>query len=198
MRQGLLTIDVQSQKLARLVDHLLDVSRIEAGRLTLTRSVVDLMPLVRGVVETAQATTSRHTIAVYGPDEARALADPLRLEQVLTNLLDNAIKYSPDGGPVEVHVAVPTADAVQIAVRDRGMGIAPEHWPYIFDRFYQAHAERYASGMGLGLYISRQIVELHGGRIEAEFPPDGGSRFVITLPTGRARAPVHRDDAGVV
>jgi signal transduction histidine kinase len=98
--------------------------------------------------------------------------DPLRLEQVLTNLLSNAIKCA-------------AGATVRLAVRDRGLGIPEEHRAHLFDRFYQAHADHYRSGLGLGLYISREIVELHGGPLEAEFPADGGSRFIVTLPTGR-------------
>jgi signal transduction histidine kinase len=120
-----------------------------------------------------------------------ALVDPLRIEQVLTNLLDNAIKYSPHGGSVEVEAAVrPSApDAVEVSVRDHGLGIPPSRRGQIFERFYQAEAAgTYAAGMGLGLYISRQIVDLHGGCIAAEFPDDGGTRFVVTLPVEPAVA----------
>jgi signal transduction histidine kinase len=112
--------------------------------------------------------------------------DPLRLEQVVTNLLDNAIKYSPEGGEIEVELAAPDPTAVRLCVRDRGMGIPPDKRARIFDRYYQAHGEGHLSGMGLGLYISRQIVELHGGRIAAEWPPEGGTHFVVTLPVGLA------------
>jgi signal transduction histidine kinase len=104
------------------------------------------------------------------------------MEQVLTNLLDNAVKYSPDGGVVEVDVQMVTSDTLHIAVRDQGLGISPEYRPYIFDRFFQAHAKGYYGGMGLGLYISRQIVELHGGRLQVCFPSNIGTEFVITLP----------------
>jgi signal transduction histidine kinase len=101
---------------------------------------------------------------------------------VLTNLLDNAIKYSPDGGPIEVALDQCASGSHELSVRDHGIGIPPEKRARIFDRFYQAHADGYRSGMGLGLYISRQIVQLHGGELLAEFPPDGGSRFIVRLP----------------
>ena len=101
---------------------------------------------------------------------------------MLINLIDNAIKYSPDGGPVTVEVSTPDPAAVQISVTDRGMGIPIEHRAHIFVRFYQAHSRSYLGGMGLGLYISREIVELHGGQIRAEFPEAGGTRFIVTLP----------------
>jgi signal transduction histidine kinase len=108
--------------------------------------------------------------------------DPLRLDQLLTNLLDNAIRYGPEDTPIEVTLRACPAGQVEIAVRDHGVGIAEEKRGRVFERFFQAHAEGHQSGMGLGLYIGRQIVELHGGTIAAEFPPDGGTRFVVRLP----------------
>jgi signal transduction histidine kinase len=115
--------------------------------------------------------------------------DPLRLEQVLSNLVGNAIRYSPQGGPIALTLAVdPGGATVRLAVRDRGLGIPAERRAHIFDRFYRAHADHHRSGLGLGLYISHEIVALHGGRLEAEFPADGGSRFIVTLPTQREAA----------
>jgi two-component system sensor histidine kinase KdpD len=111
-----------------------------------------------------------------------AMVDGLRLEQVVTNLVDNAIKYSPEGSPVEVSLDLATPETAEIAVRDHGGGIPTDRRAAIFQRYYRAHADTYQSGLGLGLYISRQIVELHGGTISAEFPDDGGSRFVVRLP----------------
>jgi signal transduction histidine kinase len=110
-----------------------------------------------------------------------AQVDPLRLEQVLANLIDNAIKYSPDGGPIDVTLTA-GGDELQIVVTDEGIGVPPEHRERIFDRFYQAHGERRFGGMGLGLYISRQIVELHGGVLKAEHPREGGTWIVLRLP----------------
>jgi signal transduction histidine kinase len=112
-----------------------------------------------------------------------ACLDPLRIEQVLVNLVNNAIKYSPDGGAIDVGVTQ-HGEVAQVAVRDHGLGIPPEYREHIFDLFYQAHARSHRSGMGLGLYISRHIVDLHGGFITADFPADGGTRFVVTLPVG--------------
>ena len=92
------------------------------------------------------------------------------------------MKYSPLGGEISVEVARSPRDLVTIEVRDQGIGVAPEHREHIFERFYRGRADRGLSGLGLGLYVSRQIVELHGGRIWSEFPADGGSRFVVELP----------------
>ena len=185
LRQGLSAIDQQSAKLARLVSQLLDVSRIDAGRLELDRKVADVVGVVEDVVTTARVNTFRHEFTVRAPSGALALVDPLRLEQVVRNLVDNAIRYSPDGGPITIEVEkTREAGVVTIAVGDRGLGVPREHRGRIFDRFHQAHPERAMGGMGLGLYISRQIVELHGGRIEAEYPEQGGTRMVVTLPIG--------------
>ncbi|MDP8921279.1 MAG: ATP-binding protein [Chloroflexota bacterium] len=182
-RHTLAVIDERSDKLDRLVIRLLDVSRIDAGRLALERQVADVARIVAEVVAAAQAMSTGHTLVLDAPPEVTALVDPLRLEQVVMNLVDNAIKYSPDGGPIDVSVSCPSPDAVQIAVTDRGIGIPPERRDRIFDRFFQAHTKDHRSGIGLGLYISRQIIELHGGTLTAEFPPEGGTRFVVTLPT---------------
>jgi signal transduction histidine kinase len=117
----------------------------------------------------------------------RAWIDPMRLEQVLANLLDNAIKHSPSGSPIIVTLSQPLPGTLELAVSDRGIGIPIEARERIFDRFFQAHPEDATQGLGLGLYVSRQIVELHGGEIRADFPADGGTRIVVTLPT-RAEA----------
>lgn len=184
LRQALQAIDDQSEKLSRLVGQLLDVARLEAGRLFLERKVTDVVGLVEGAVAAARARATGHAVRFEAPSSALALVDPLRLEQVITNLVDNAVKYSPEGGDVEVQVAK-SGGEVRLTVVDRGLGVPPEHRQHIFDRFYQAHAEHRLGGMGLGLYISRQIVELHGGTIEAEFPAAGGTRVLVRLPVGR-------------
>ena len=111
-------------------------------------------------------------------------ADPLLLEQVLVNLVDNAIKYSPNGGSIRVNVQS-EPEWLQLAVSDQGLGIAPDKRARLFSRFYRAHDESYASGMGLGLFISDQIVKQHGGSLVAEFPPDGGTRMIVRLPACR-------------
>ena len=172
----------QTQRLGALITQLLDVSRLEAGRLTLGMERLDLVALVRQVMD-ALPESEEHTFALRAPEHLVVRADGLRLEQVLTNLLDNAVKYSPNGGRIEVELRALAPLAVEIAVRDHGTGIPPARREAIFERFYRAHTDSYQSGLGLGLYISRQIVELHGGSITAVFPDDGGARFVIVLPT---------------
>jgi two-component system, chemotaxis family, CheB/CheR fusion protein len=169
----------QADRLSRLGAQLLDTSRIKAGQLAVQPEPTDLVELVRGVVG---ATVQPRTIIVDAPSRLVAEVDPLRLEQVVRNLIDNAIKYSPEGDPIDVTVGQPTGDSAVIAVRDHGIGVPPEHRAHIFEPFYRAHAEGRTSGLGLGLHISRQIVQQHGGQIEAEFPCDGGTRFVVSLP----------------
>src|SRR5579884_383964 len=182
LAQALGMIRGQSDKLARLLGRLLDVSRLEAGKLMLERQPTDLAVLVAQVVAEARARGDLHPISLTAPPSLMADVDPLRLEQVLTNLLDNAVKYSPDGGPIEVVLARRDATTVELSVRDHGLGIPPERRGQIFERFYQAHAGDHRSGLGLGLYVSRQIVELHGGEIGVESPSDGGTRFTMRLP----------------
>lgn len=180
----LLAIERGSNRMSHLVSQILDISRLESGRLVLDRQMTDLAALVQDIVTAMQTTTSRHTLCLKTADHVLALVDPIRLEQVVTNLLDNAIKYSPGGGPIDVELMQPDPESARLTVADHGVGIPPERRPHVFERFYQAHEGDHASGLGLGLYISRQIVELHGGSIEPEFPPDGRTLFSVTLPTG--------------
>lgn len=175
-------IEGQGKKLARLLNQLLDVTRLETGKITLECAPTDLAVLVEQAVIGARAWSDRHEIVLTSPASLEAEVDSLRLEQVLANLLDNAVKYSPDGGLIDVVLAQSGPTTVELSVRDRGLGIPPEQRGQIFERFYQAHGSGYRSGLGLGLHVSRQIVEMHDGAIRAEFPPDGGSRFVVTLP----------------
>ncbi|MDP2663539.1 MAG: PAS domain S-box protein [Dehalococcoidia bacterium] len=182
IRQSLQLIEGQSEKLSRLISQLLDITRMEAGQLALEREVTDVTDLVRAVVENIQPASPRHRLVLHALPGVVALVDPLRLEQVVTNLVNNAIKYCPNGGQIDVEVTRRDADTFQIAVTDRGIGISPEHRDRIFDRFYQAHADGHFGGMGLGLYISREIVKLHGGQIDLDFPDEERTRFRVVLP----------------
>jgi excisionase family DNA binding protein len=177
---ALQSISAQADRLSRLLGHLLDISRFDEGKLRLERQPTDVVALVEQAVTLARTWSERHSLLVAAPAALEATIDALRLEQVLTNLLDNAVKYSPNGGRIEVVVGQ-RRGALQISVRDHGLGIPPENRGQIFERFYQAHSDG-RSGLGLGLYITRQIVELHGGSIRAEFPRGGGTRFVVTMP----------------
>jgi PAS domain S-box-containing protein len=176
-----------TSQLGRLIDDLLDASRVDAGRIPLQRLRMDLVAETRGAVEQFQGQTTVHAIRLEAPD--RPLVgewDQGRVGQVLANLLNNAIKYAPDGGEIIVSVADAGAEA-RVSVRDQGLGIAPEHLPHVFERFYRAaDAVAAARSLGLGLYITRGIVEAHGGQIAAmSAGPGTGSTFTFTLPYAR-------------
>jgi signal transduction histidine kinase len=174
-------IDDQARRLGRLVSQLLDISRIQSGRLAIDRTPTNLVQLVDDAVASARSRAP-DSVVLLSPSEAiRADVDPLRLEQVLTNLIDNALKYGGQGGPIAVELARNGQNAV-ISVRDHGPGIAVTDRDRIFERFFRGHGQNHSSGMGLGLAISREIVVLHHGQIWCEFPDDGGARFVVTIP----------------
>jgi signal transduction histidine kinase len=185
LRDSLRTIESQSQRLGRLVTELLETVRLGSGRMELDLKQTDVIDLVTKAVRDAQATTTRHKLVLAAPNKLRAKLDALRFLQVVTNVLDNAIKFSP-GGPIEVDLSSSKRGPARLAVRDHGIGIPPNDRSHIFERFYQAQSGDQRAGLGLGLYVSRQIVELHGGRIDAEFPEDGGTRIVVTLPAERS------------
>lgn len=189
LRRGLGMIDQQAGRLAELIDRLLDVARLESGKVELEREPTDLRRLVDEMVDAARRETTAHDLVVRGPACVRLAVDRPRVAQVLANLLDNAIKYSPNGGPIEVDL-VERPHAVALSVRDYGIGIPPERRPHVFDRFYQAHPERRMGGLGIGLYVCRQIALMHGGQIEAELPEGGGTRVVVTLPRDAGDCPL--------
>jgi len=184
LQRTLRVIDHQSDRLSRLVAQLLDLSSLDAGQLALKRRVTDVAALVRDAVASAQAATQRHRFVVRAPPSLEAFVDPARMEQVIDNLLDNAAKFSPEDTPIEVELSAADPRMLRLTVRDYGPGIPPERRGGLFSRFYQAQTGRPFAGLGLGLYLSRQLVRLHGGHLEAEFPPEGGMRLIITLPRG--------------
>ncbi len=170
----------RSTRLGELVAHLLDTVRVQSGRMDLlVVSDQDVVSLAERVASETRSRTTRHRIEVRAPTPVTASIDPLRVEQVLRNLLDNAVKYSP-GGRIDVDVTREDGQ-VELRVSDQGPGIVPEHRERIFDRFYQARGSS-SDGLGLGLHLSRHLVELHGGTIGAEFPDEGGTRIVVRLP----------------
>ncbi len=182
----------QLAQMARLVDDLLDISRITTGKLKLRKERVDLAVIARDAVE-----ASRPLMAELGHELALALppgpvwldADAARLGQVFLNLLNNAAKYSERGGRVRLGVERQGAEAV-VRVADSGIGIPAEHLPHVFEVFVQVDSEwqRAQGGLGIGLSLVKEFVELHGGRVEAHSGPGAGSEFVVRLPVP-ARAP---------
>ena len=182
LRDGINTFAEQTEKLTRLLSELMDVSRLGAGKLVIELRECDLAAIVRDVVCVTRPLAPNHRILLHAPSSLVTVVDPLRIEQVLTNLLTNAIRYSPPGGDIEVELSGEPGAGLRLAVRDHGQGIAPELRERVFDLFFQAEAEPTSGGLGLGLYISSQIVQQHGGRLDIEAPEDGGTRFVVTLP----------------
>ncbi len=174
----------RTQFLASLVDDLLDISMLEMGMIRLQREELDLVALARKAAEGYIAGRGEQRVVVDFPPAVPALtADARRIEQVLSNLLNNAVKFS--GGRGDIRVSCMIADGrVRVRVEDEGVGVHPSQLEKIFDRFYQADAtsSRPYPGVGLGLFICRQIIEAHGGRIWAENMPEGGSAFVFELP----------------
>ena len=193
-REALEEIEVATTRLVDLTEELLDVTRLQAGRLQLQRTPTNVIPLAQRVVTLLQQTTTRHRLEVRTMHpQLQADIDPARIEQVLTNLISNAIKYSPQGGPVIITLWEETTDrVVGISVQDSGIGIPQRQHAQMFGRFMRAdNAQAWGiSGTGLGLYICRELVEQHGGRLWFESKEDAGSTFFITLPL----APTHQEN----
>jgi PAS domain S-box-containing protein len=176
------SIDMQ----LRLVNDLLDISALAVGKIELERRRVNLADVVRGTVETLKRTAGTRNIDLVEVIEPTGLvdADPARLEQIVGNLVGNALKFTDAGGRVEVRVG-PVGGEAQIAVTDTGRGIEPAFLPFVFDKFRQAESSttRQVGGLGLGLAIVRSLVELHGGRVWADSPgPGKGATFTVRLP----------------
>jgi signal transduction histidine kinase len=172
----------QVARLSTLVSDLLDVSRIAAGRFTVVREPVDLASVVREVVARAepQALRAGSRLTLDAPERLETESDRLRYDQVVTNLVDNAIKYG-DGKPIRVRLSAEPGWAV-LTVLDEGIGIDPAKLDVIFGRYERAVSERHYGGLGLGLYISRTVVEAMGGTISADSERGVGSKFEVRLP----------------
>ncbi|HYV20395.1 MAG TPA: ATP-binding protein [Verrucomicrobiae bacterium] len=186
-------IERQVAQMARLLDDLLDVSRISRNRFDLRRARVPLREILQNAVETSRPliAEARHALEVVLPEEpVQVDGDPARLAQVFLNLLNNAARYTPEGGRIRVQCEI-SGTQVVVAVSDTGVGIAPEMLPRIFDMFSQGEASRERSrlGLGVGLALARSLVELHGGSIEARSAGLArGSTFVVRLPRAAAAA----------
>jgi signal transduction histidine kinase len=174
----------QVDRLTRLVNQLLDASELGLGQLPLQRAPVDLSEVCQRVAEELVSTSPRHTLLLE-LEPARGEFDAPRLEQVVHNLVSNAIKYSPTGGPIELRVRTLTEDAVELRVADRGIGLRGEDEAQLFERFERGDRRELAgiSGIGVGLYVSREIVRRHEGHITLRPREGGGAVATVTLPT---------------
>ena len=178
-------IDTECDRLTRLISDLLNVSRIEAGHaLDLNPKPVQITELVEKVVSIQKSYTDRHTFGLdIDEDLPTIVADEDKVDQILTNLTNNAIKYSPDGGKITIS-ARKDGNGIMVSVADQGVGIPKDHLPRIFDRFHRVDNTdtRQVGGTGIGLYLVRHLVESHGGKIWVESEAGKGSTFIFTLP----------------
>jgi signal transduction histidine kinase len=185
MARQLATVQEQVQRLDQLAGDMLDTARADGGRLTLRRERVPLADLVRAAAERFRAANPSRTLELQVDSSISVEGDEARLGQVLDNLLSNAAKYSPADRPITLR-ARQDGDWIRLEVVDRGAGIAPEHLPRLFDRFYRVPAQNAAgapAGVGLGLSIVHDLVEAHGGRVEvASDGPGTGCTFTVSLP----------------
>lgn len=196
VQRFLMGIDGAADRLARLIENLLSVSRIESGLLRISAQQVDLSHLVSVAVSTARASAKNREIDLMLPRRpVRLEGDRVQLELVMDNLLGNAIKYSPMGKTITVKVEKRSSE-VEVRVRDEGVGIAVQHLPKVFDKFYRVEGglSKRTPGSGLGLYICRNIVEAHGGRIWAESVLGEGSTFAFVLPLTQSRSSAKAGD----
>jgi len=182
VEEGLAMIADQADRLSKLLNLLLDLSRIESGRLELDLVPTDLRAILSNMARAIQSTTDQHRIRVDAPHGIIGHWDARRIEEVVQNLLSNALKYSPHGGSIEVKLETDEHSAT-VEVRDGGIGIARDEVPHVFERFYRGQDIRRLEGTGLGLYICQAIIAAHGGRIWASSSgPGQGSTFGFTLP----------------
>ncbi len=191
VQRFLMGIDGAADRLARLIENLLSVSRIESGLLRLSTQQVDLGHLISVAVSTVKATAKGREIVLDLPKrQVKVEGDRVQLELVMDNLLGNAIKYSPIGKPITVALEA-KPNKVVVKVADQGIGIATHHLPKVFDKFYRVEGgySKRTPGSGLGLFICRNIIEAHGGRIWAESVLGEGSTFYFELPVTQPRQP---------
>jgi PAS domain S-box-containing protein len=175
-------LEQNARRLGQMTNDLLDATRIELKRVALDCKPVDMASAVRDLVERIRPVLGRHPVEVTAPPGVTVPVDPLRFNQILTNLLDNAAKFSPDEEPIGVTV-LPSDGGIDVAIEDRGIGIPSEDVSRLYDRFYQSRrARERKSGLGLGLYITKGLVEAHGGRIWLATQPAKGSTFHVWFP----------------
>jgi signal transduction histidine kinase len=181
-------MDTQLSSMTRLITELLDLSRIQTGKLVYHKKLFSMDVLVRGIVEEMQLTTNHHRILIKGQTNKSVYADRDRIGQVLINLISNAIKFSKEQGSVVVSVKDNVHD-ITVSVQDFGIGIPKEHQKRVFEQFYQVSDDTRQTfpGLGIGLYLSSDIIKNHHGRISVESSEGHGSTFSFTLPLPKNR-----------
>jgi signal transduction histidine kinase len=184
VRERARSIGRNCDRMRAMIQDLLEATLLEAGQLRMTPAELDLGALARDVVERHRGGIPVERVRVEAAGRVAAYGDAERLERILVNLLSNALKYSSPEGEVTVRVERLEGAAV-LTVADRGVGIAPEDLPHVFERFFRARAARQPEGLGLGLYITRLLVYAHGGRVEVQSQLGCGSTFRVVLPDGR-------------
>ena len=184
-REALADCLEESDRIVTMLEVLMDISEAETGTMRLERRETEVAGVVRDAVEIYSDVAEDRQVAIHQdlPPSLSVVVDPARLRQVLTNLLDNAIKYTPAGGRIDV-AARAEAGEVVISVRDTGCGIAAGDLPRIWERLYRGDASRSERGLGLGLSLVRAVVHAHGGKVAVESTPSAGSVFTIHLPSG--------------
>ncbi len=196
LTEGLAVIEEEADRLDKLISNLLEASRLQAGGLKLQLSFLNLADVARDAVESLQTTTDNHTFTLEFPENYPLVkGDHERLREVLTNLIGNAIKYSPEGGMIKVGGEVGSANTVRLYVSDEGIGIPPADQERIFDRFHRVdnRLARQTPGTGLGLYLVRAVVEAHSGRVWVDSVPGQGSVFWLELPSDNHSLPEAAD-----
>jgi len=182
VQDSLEVIEEEADRLTGLIENLLDASRLQAGGFSLNLAEIRIDKLAEEMAERFQTQTDQHKVLVQFPDEFPVIVgDKTRLEQVFYNLLSNAIKYSPFGGEIRISGQI-RSEQIIVCIQDKGLGISQDDVPHVFDRFYRAdEAAKNTQGAGLGLYLSRAIIEAHNGRIWVEPRPETGARICFSL-----------------
>jgi signal transduction histidine kinase len=174
----------------RLVDQMLETARFENGRLELHLQPVDLLELTSRQIARLKPLAPKHTFVLHSEKRPVPVrADANRIETIVGNLIDNAIKYSPQGGQIECEVGT-SSDQAFVRVRDQGVGIAPEHLPLLFKRFGRlpTRSNKQIRGTGLALYLCQELAHRHGGEVTVESVPEQGSEFTLRLPASKIAA----------
>ena len=180
--ESLKIIEEEADHLNELIENLLDATRLQSGRFSIQKTDISLPDMAKRLIDRFSTQTDKHTFRINFPaDFPSVIADDTRIEQVLSNLISNAIKYSEKG---EICISGESRpDKVIVCVSDEGPGIAPQDLPFVFDRFYRSpDTARKTKGAGLGLYLTKQIIEAHKGRIWIDTERDKGARFCFALP----------------